>query len=125
MSWKIENDHVVDLFGKKLNSVAYGILLLGYFCFLMLPWPILSGSPWFLSAVFPFIPVFIAEWVYNEIISSLRLYRFLIISTMLISTFIFTKWVIDKPFFMDLLHLAAFGLFGYIACKGHLAVPVE
>jgi len=125
LSWKIEDDYTVDLFGKKFNSLAHGILTLGYFCFLMLPWPIISGSPWLLTAIFPFIPMFIAEFVYNEIIPSLRLYRFLAIGFMLLSTFIFTKFVIDKPLIVDLLHFGVFMLWYYILYKRHLAVPVD
>ena len=114
MKFEIENDYKVDILGKEFNSVQYKLLLFGYILFLMIPWPVISHSYFFIPVGICVLPCILPDVIFNELFKSRKLYNILLYSALFLLTFIYTQFVIDSPFFVDVLHYVVYFLFGYI-----------
>ena len=117
MSFKIENDYTVKLFGKEFNKMQHIGLIFGYIFFLMFIWPILSGSAFFMPFGVALLPLFLPFFVYGELVKSKRVFNILLYGGLVITTFIYTYFFLDSSFIMMLVHYVVYAGFGYIVSK--------
>lgn len=117
MKFKIENDYKVNIFGKQFNSLQHMGILFGYIIFLMIPWPLISGSYLFVPVAIALLPLFIPEFIYSEIYRGKKLYRVLMYGSYVIITLIYTRFFLNSSFFTSILHFIIYATFGYIYSK--------
>ncbi|WP_440121777.1 hypothetical protein [Tenacibaculum sp. Ill] len=117
MKLKIDNDYKVNIFGKQFNSLQHMGILIGYFFFLMIPWPILSNSYLFIPIAMAILPIILPEFIYHDIYSGVKLYKTLMYGGYFITTFIYTRFFLDSSPFVSIIHLIVYATFGYIYSK--------
>lgn len=114
MKFKIEDDYTVNIFGKQFNSIQHMVIIFGYLLFLIVPWPLISGSYFFIPVGIALVPLILPEFIY-EIYKSKKLYKRLMYGSILILTFIYTSFFLDCSFFVSILHFIVYSVFGYIS----------
>ncbi len=117
MSFKIEDDYKVEIFGKEFNSLQHAGILIGYAIFLMIIWPLISSSYFFIPIAVAGLPVILPEFIYNEIYKNVKIYKVLLYSGIVITTFVYTYFIIECSLFISVLHFIVYSFFGYLFSK--------
>ncbi len=117
MKFTIRNDYTITLFGIQLNSLQHMLIVFAYILFLMIPWPLLSGSYLFIPVGICLFPAILPDLIYYNVYRGKQFYNLLLYPGLFISTFMYTYFFLDNSFFLDVLHYVVYLTFGYVYSK--------
>ena len=117
MNFKIDNDYTVTFFGKQFNSLQHAGIIFGYMFFLMIIWPLISSSYFFIPFAVALLPLLLPEFIYSKIYSGKKLYKILMYGGTFITTLIYTQFFLNSSFIVSIIHFIVYATFGYVFSK--------